>query len=51
MREAVETAGAGLVAKVPPVTNSGRFPNTDFIDLDAGQPAVTCPAGNTTTTT
>lgn len=35
------------MAKVPPLTNSGRFPKTDFrIDLDAG--TVTCPAGQTT---
>jgi Transposase DDE domain/Transposase domain (DUF772) len=48
VREAVEEAGAELVAKVPPVTNSGRFPKTDFaIDTKAG--AVTCPAGVTTT--
>ena len=47
VREAVEAAGAELVAKVPPVTNAGRFPKTDFIvDLKAG--TVTCPAGNTT---
>ena len=47
VREAVEAQGADLVAKVPPVTNAGRFPKTDFyIDLDAGQ--VTCPAGQTT---
>jgi len=48
VREAVEAQGAELVAKVPPVTNGGRFPKTDFeIDLDAG--SVTCPAGVTTT--
>ena len=47
VREAVEQAGAELVAKVPPVTNSGRFPKTDFaIDTAAG--TVTCPAGVTT---
>ena len=46
-REAVEQAGADLVAKVPPVTNAGRFPKTDFdIDLTSGR--VTCPAGQTT---
>ena len=34
VREAVEERGAELVAKVPPVTNGGRFPKTDFrIDL------------------
>ncbi|MHB1853617.1 MAG: IS1182 family transposase [Acidimicrobiales bacterium] len=48
VRVAIEEAGAKLVAKVPPVTNGGRFPKTDFtIDLKAGQ--VACPAGNTTT--
>lgn len=47
VREAIEEAGAELVAKVPPVTNSGRFPKTDFaIDTCAG--TVTCPAGVTT---
>ncbi len=30
VREAVEATGAEMVAKVPPVTNSGRFPKTDF---------------------
>lgn len=50
VREAVEAAGAELVAKVPPVTNSGRFPKTAFgIDLEAE--TVTCPAGHTTATT
>lgn len=48
VREAIEDLGVEMVAKVPPVTNSGRFPKTDFIiDNDQGQ--VTCPAGNTTT--
>jgi transposase len=48
VREAVEEQGAELVAKVPSVTNSGRFPKTDFaIDTKAG--TVTCPAGVTTT--
>lgn len=52
VREAVEGAGAEMVAKVPPATNSGRFPKTDFaLDLDAEQPSATCPAGTTTTTT
>jgi hypothetical protein len=47
VREAVEAEGAELVAKVPPVTNAGRFPKTDFtVDLGAG--TVTCPAGETT---
>jgi len=48
VREAVEQHGVELVAKVPPVSNGGRFPKTDFeIDLEAG--AVTCPARETTT--
>jgi transposase len=47
-REAVETKGVTLVAKVPQVSNGGRFPKTDFkIDVDAQ--SVTCPAGHTTT--
>jgi transposase len=47
VREAVEAAGAEVVAKVPPVSNAGRYPKTDFdIDPDAG--TVTCPAGQTT---
>jgi transposase len=47
VREAVEAQGAEMVAKVPPVTNGGRFPKTDFdIDLAAG--TVTCPAGEVT---
>ena len=47
VREAVEAAGVEMVAKVPPLTNGGRFPKTDFdIDLEAGE--VTCPAGQTT---
>jgi hypothetical protein len=46
VRSAVEEQGTELVAKVPPVTNAGRFPKTDFaIDLEAG--TVTCPAGQT----
>lgn len=52
VREAVEAAGARMVAKVPPATNGGRFPKTDFaLDLDADTPAAVCPAGVTTTTT
>ena len=43
----MEAQGTDLVAKVPPVTNSGRFPKTEFnIDLGAG--TVTCPAGQAT---
>jgi transposase len=46
-RVAVEDLGAELVAKVPPVTNRGLFPKTDFvIDLEAS--TATCPAGVTT---
>jgi hypothetical protein len=47
VREAVEEQGADLVAKVPPVTNAGRFPKTDFT-IDHGAGTVTCPAGETT---
>ena len=44
VREALEAQGTDLVAKVPPMTNSGRFAKTEFhIDLSAG--TVTCPAG------
>jgi uncharacterized tellurite resistance protein B-like protein len=47
VRETVEGQGTELVAKVPPMTNSGRFPKTEFnIDLDAM--TVTCPAGQAT---
>jgi hypothetical protein len=49
VREAVEEHGVELVAKVPPVTNSGRFPKTDFV-VDNENKTVTCPAGNTTAT-
>jgi transposase len=46
-RVAVEALGAELVAKVPPVSNRGLFPKTDFvIDLEAS--TATCPAGVTT---
>lgn len=46
-RVAVEQAGAELVAKVPPVTNGGLFPKTDFvIDLQAS--TAICPAGQVT---
>jgi len=47
VREGVEEHGVGLVAKVPPVTNSGRFPKTDF-KIDDENEQVTCPAGNIT---
>src|SRR3989442_2813077 len=43
-RVAVEELGTELVAKVPPVTNRGLFPKTDFvIDLEAS--TATCPPG------
>lgn len=46
VREAVEKLGAEMVAKVPPVSNGGRFPKTAFfIEVDQ----VTCPAGEETT--
>ena len=47
VREAVEEAGAELVAKVPPATNGGRFPKTDFA-IDTRAATVTCPAGRVT---
>jgi hypothetical protein len=48
VRQAVENLGAEMVAKVPPVSNGGRFPKTDFfIEPDR----VTCPAGEETTDT
>jgi hypothetical protein len=41
IREAVERRGADMVAKVPPIFNSGRFPKTAFfIEPDR----ITCPA-------
>jgi len=48
VRKAVEEAGAKLVAKVPPVTNRGLFPKTDFV-IDLPNARVRCPAGQTTT--
>jgi hypothetical protein len=46
IRQAIENLGAEMVAKVPPVTNGGRFAKTDFfIEPDR----VTCPAGEETT--
>ena len=48
IRAGIEARGVEMVAKVPPVTNAGRYPKTEFyIDLDAGQ--VTCPAGEVAT--
>ena len=47
IRAGIEARGVEMVAKVPPVTNAGRYPKTDFyIDLDARE--VTCPAGEIT---
>src|SRR5207247_115034 len=47
-RSAVEEAGARMVARVPPVSNAGLFPKTDFV-IDPQAPCATCPAGHTTT--
>jgi hypothetical protein len=48
VRQAVADRGVDLIAKVPPVTNGGYYPKTDFyIDLPRGE--VTCPAGEVTT--
>ncbi|MGH8571847.1 MAG: transposase, partial [Gammaproteobacteria bacterium] len=47
VRIAVEHTGATVVAKVPPVTNAGRFPKTDFA-IDLAAKTVTCPAGQVT---
>jgi len=46
VRAAVEDLGAELVAKVPPLTNSGRFTRDEFF-IEPDQ--VTCPAGEVTT--
>src|SRR5947209_7694062 len=45
VREGVEALGAELVAKVPPLTNAGRFTRDEFF-IEADQ--VTCPAGQVT---
>jgi transposase len=46
-RQAFTAAGRTLHAKVPALTNGGRFPKTAFTtDLDAG--TCTCPGGQTT---
>ena len=46
-RQAFAAAGRTLHAKVPALTNDGRFPKTAFaLDLDAG--TCTCPGGPTT---
>src|SRR5439155_4338952 len=48
-RQAFADAGRTLHAKVPALTNQGRFPKTAFtIDLEAQ--TCTCPGGQTTTT-
>jgi Transposase DDE domain len=48
VRQAVAERGVELIAKVPPLTNGGYYPKTDFyIDLPRGE--VTCPAGEVTT--
>jgi hypothetical protein len=47
-RVAVEATGVRMVARVPPVSNSGFFPKTDFV-IDPEAPSATCPAGHTTT--
>jgi hypothetical protein len=47
VRQAVHDRGVKLVAKVPPVSNGGRYPKTEFyVDLPRGE--VTCPAGGVT---
>lgn len=45
VRTAVEELGAELVAKVPPLTNAGRFTRAEFY-IEPDQ--VTCPAGEVT---
>jgi hypothetical protein len=46
-RQAFAEAGRTLIAKVPSVSNQGRFPKTAFtLDLEVG--SATCPAGQTT---
>ncbi|HEY2430163.1 MAG TPA: transposase, partial [Acidimicrobiales bacterium] len=48
IRAAVEKRAVEMVAKVPPLSNRGRYPKTDFyIDTAAGE--VTCPAGEVST--
>ena len=40
LRAGMEQRGVDLVAKVPPLSNAGRYPKTDFyVDLDAGEVA------------
>jgi transposase len=46
-RQTFAEAGRTLIAKVPSVSNQGRFPKTAFtLDLEVG--SATCPAGQTT---
>lgn len=47
-RQAFQDAGRTLIAKVPPVTNQGCFPKTDF-RIDLATLSCTCPAEQTTT--
>jgi hypothetical protein len=47
-RQAVEQAGARIVAKTPPPPATGRFLKTDFF-IDPVVPMATCPAGQETT--
>lgn len=50
-REALAEAGAELVAKAPPASNShGGFPKEAFT-IDLSEPSATCPAGVKTTRT
>lgn len=42
-RQAFRDAGRELIAKVPPVTNQGRFPKTDFV-INLETMTCTCPA-------
>ena len=46
-RQAFAEAGRTIVAKVPSVSNQGRFPKTAFV-LDLEAMSATCPAGQTT---
>ncbi|MGQ0680335.1 MAG: transposase, partial [Actinomycetota bacterium] len=48
VREELEKAGVTMVAKVPPTTNRGLYPKTEF-EVDAQAGMLTCPAGQSTT--
>lgn len=48
VRAVLTEAGAKLVAKVPPESNTGRFAKSEFA-LDLERLSATCPAGVTTT--